>query len=121
MKQSTRAALLSAFIFPGLGHIYLKKYVAAVLLAGSTLAGIYYIISTVIEKAYEITEQIQRGEVSLDSTEIAELLSQQSAADVQMMNAMTIVVVICWLIGIVDSYRVGHLRDQSDSRSIDNQ
>jgi hypothetical protein len=28
MKKSIKAALLSAFVFPGVGHIYLKRHIA---------------------------------------------------------------------------------------------
>ena len=42
MKKSTKAALLSALICPGAGHIFLKKYIRAMLLVAATLAGVGY-------------------------------------------------------------------------------
>jgi hypothetical protein len=32
MNKSTKAALLSTFVFPGAGHLYLKKYIPAAVL-----------------------------------------------------------------------------------------
>ena len=45
MKKSTKAALLSAFVLPGAGHIFLKKYIPGVALVGASLGGIYYLTS----------------------------------------------------------------------------
>lgn len=111
MKKSTKAALLSAFVFPGAGHIYLKKYVAGILLAGVSFAAVYYVIAKTVEMAVEISEKIQSGDVPLDVGAITDLVSQQSGgADAKMLNIATTALVICWLIGIVDSYRAGRVR-----------
>ena len=113
MKKSTKAALLSALIFPGSGHIYLKKYMAGALLAGVSFAAIYYLISNAVEKAFKIIEKVQHGDVQPDINEIAKLVSQQSTgADIQLMNIAATALFICWLIGIIDSYRVGYVLDK---------
>ncbi|MFZ0468418.1 MAG: hypothetical protein WAL92_05815 [Thiogranum sp.] len=115
MKKSTKAALLSAFVFPGVGHVYLKKYTAGVSLAGVSFAAIYYLVAKSVETALEITGKIQSGDVPLDIGAITELVSQQSSGtDAQMLNIATTALVICWLIGIVDSYRAGRVREKSD-------
>jgi hypothetical protein len=113
VKKSTKAALLSAFIFPGIGHIFLKKYIAGVVLAGAAFAALYYLTSKTVEKAFQITEKIQSGEVQLDVESITELVSKQSTdTDEQQLSIATIAFIICWLAGIIDSYRVGCLRDK---------
>lgn len=113
MRKSTKAALLSAFIFPGVGHIYLKKYVAGTLLAGASLTALYHLITKAIAKAIEISEKIQSGDVQPDIKAITELVSQQSGgSEAQMMNIATIALVACWLIGIVDSYRSGRVQEK---------
>ena len=110
MKKSTKAALLSAFVFPGIGHLYLKRYVAGVLLASASFASIYYLIAKAIERAFEISAKIQNGDVQLDVEAITALVSQQSSgADARLLNIATTAFIICWLIGIVDSYRAGRL------------
>jgi len=111
VKKSTKAALLSAFVFPGVGHIYLKKYVAGILLAGVSFAAVYYVIAKTVEMAVEISEKIQSGDVPLDVGAITDLVSQQSGgADAKTLNIAMTALVICWLIGIVDSYRAGRVR-----------
>ena len=115
MKKSTKAALLSAFVFPGAGHIYLTKYTAGALLAGTSFAAIYYLVSNAVERAFEISEKIQSGDVQLDINAITELVSQQSTGtNVQLLNIATTALIICWLIGIIDAYRVGCMRDKND-------
>lgn len=122
LKKSTKAALLSALVFPGVGHVYLKKYTAGVSLAGVSFAAIYYLVAKAVETAFEITGKIQSGDVPLDIGAITELVSQQSSgADAQMQNLATTALVICWLIGIVDSYRAGRVREKSDGASVNRQ
>jgi len=119
MKKSTKAALLSAFIFPGAGHLYLRRYVPGGILVGVSLVGIYYLVTNIVERAWEIAEKIQSGAVQLDTTTITELVSQQSAGtDSQLVNIATLAIIICWGIGIIDSYRVGRARDKMDFISI---
>ena len=115
MKKSTKAALLSALVFPGVGHLYLKKYKSGLLLAGASFAAIYYLVGKAAERAVEISEKIQSGAVPLDAEAINELVSQQSGgADAQMMNMATIAFAICWVIGIVDAYRAGRAQQKRD-------
>jgi hypothetical protein len=108
MNKSTKAALLSAFVFPGAGHLYLKKYIPAAVLAGSTLVGVYYLVAKSVEIAAKIAEKIQSGEAQLDATTITELVSKQTTGTESLLiNIATIAILVCWVIGIIDSYRVG--------------
>lgn len=108
-----KAALLSAFVFPGVGHIYLKRYIPGVLLIGASLAGIYYLTSKAVERSLQIVEKIQSGDVPLDVAAITELVSKQpTGTEAQLLDIATTVIFICWLIGIIDSYRVGRGQDK---------
>lgn len=114
MKKSTKAALLSAFVFPGVGHIFLKKTIPGIFLVGASLVATYYLISKTIENALQIFEKIQSGDVQLDVIAITELASKQlSGAESQLLDVATVAIIICWLIGIIDSYRVGRVRDKN--------
>ena len=116
MGQSLKAALLSAFAFPGSGHFFLKKRVHAALLAAVSIACVYALLSTAVEIAQEISLKIQSGEIPLDVIRITEEISKQRASGgTQIANIATYVLVICWLVGIVDSYRLGRLQAEADS------
>ncbi len=113
MKHRIKAALLSAFVFPGLGHIVLKKYGAGAVLAGTALTALVYLVAKAVATALEISDKIQRGEVQLDTGTVTEIVSGQAAgADSLLLNIATIVLILCWVTGIVDSYRVGRTLDQ---------
>ena len=113
MKKSTKAALLSALVFPGMGHFHLKKYIPGVVLAGSVFAGLYFLITKTLERTLHIADKIQGGEVQPDIAAISALLLEQpTGAEAQLLNAATAVLIISWLISIVDSYRIGRAQDK---------
>ncbi len=108
-----KAALLSAFVFPGVGHFFLKKYISGAVLAGTAFAGLYFLIAKTVEKALQIAEKIQSGEAQLDAATIIDLVSKQATGtEAQLLNIAAAVLFVSWLIGIVDSYRVGRAQDK---------
>jgi len=116
MQQSLKAALFSALIFPGSGHFLLKKHVRGVLLAGVSILCIWALLSVAIEKAQEISLKIQSGEIPLDIARITDEVTKQTiGGDTQLAEVATYLLVACWLVGIVDSFRVGRLLDKRDS------
>lgn len=120
MKISTKAALLSAFVFPGVGHLYLKKHSRGVALIIASCAAIYYVMSLAVEKALQISEMVQSGDLPLDVEAITELVSRQSTGNEYLLvNIATVAFIICWLIGIIDSYRLGCVRDKKDEVPVD--
>ena len=70
-----------------MGHLYLKRFtLGAFFLVGAAVAG-YIVISSAVDTANEIVAKIQGGEEST--------------------NVATMVFLAFWLIGIIDSVRVG--------------
>jgi len=117
MSKSIKSALLSALVFPGVGHFYLRKPVAGTVLAGAALASLYVVVSGTLERALQISDKIQRGEVGLDVTAITELVSRQPAgAETQLAGIAAVVFLVVWLLGIADAYRIG--RGQDKQRAI---
>ena len=113
MNQSIKAALLSAFVFPGVGHFFLKKHITGTVLAGSALASLALVISRTVERALQIFEKIQSGEVQPDVAAITELVTKQSSGtDANLLSIASAVLIIDFLIGIADSYRVGRAQDK---------
>ena len=116
VKKSTKAALLSGLIFPGVGHLYLNRYLSGILLLVGATAAVYFFMSSAVHAALEVAENIQNGGVSLDTESIKLAISSQSGSAERGMNAATIVLIVLWLIGIVDSYRVGRKRETAEGR-----
>jgi len=118
MSQALKAALFSAFVFPGSGHYLLKKHVRGTLLAGVTCVCAWVLLSIALEKAQEISFKIQSGEIPLDISRIMDEVSKLTASSsTQQADVATYLLVICWLVGIVDAYRAGWLQDKNRARN----
>ena len=112
MKNSTKAVLLSALVFPGAGHFFLKKIVFGVALVGIALVALSILASHAVNKALHIVDKIQSGEVQLDITVVTELISQQPmGAEAQAINIATVILITVWLVGVIDSYRTGRMQE----------
>ena len=115
MSKSIKAALLSALVFPGVGHFFLKQRVSGTVLAAAALVSLWVVITKAMERALQITEEIQRGDVPLDVDAITELVSRQPAGvEGHLLDIAWAVLIVVWLIGIVDSYRVGRIQGKAD-------
>lgn len=113
MKKSIKASLLSALVFPGLGHLFLKKYIPGITLSGTALAAVYIIITKTVERAMQIADKLQSGEIPADASVITDLVTKQSqGAETQTLNIATVILLIVWLIGIVDAFRAGRTYDK---------
>jgi len=113
MNKSTKAALLSALVFPGAGHFFLKRHITGGVLAVAALGSLFLVVSNMIERAQQITDKILSGEVPLDIAAIMELLTRQpTGSEAQLLNIAWVVLIISWLLGIVDSYRIGLGQDR---------
>ena len=115
MRRSVKSSLLSALVFPGAGHVFLKKYLIGTGLAAAAFFALYVVVSKALERVMLIVAKIESGEVQLDVVAIAELVSKQSIGTETQFNIPATVFLVCWIIGVVDSYRVGRSQDRMSS------
>ena len=114
MKKSTKATLISAFVLPGAGHLYLKSYFTAAALVTTAFLALYVLVSNTVERALLISDKIIVGEVPPDLVAITEMASNQSmGGDAQLIEWATMGLITAWLAGIADSYRVGRQQEKS--------
>lgn len=115
MRKSLKAALFSALVFPGTGHFVLGKHVRGMLLAGISIACLFVLVSTALEIAREISDEILGGQIPLDSVRITDEVSRRSAENGSLaVRLSTYLLGACWLVGIVDSWWAGRLQDKRD-------
>jgi|TARA_R110000850_G_scaffold50989_2_gene124449 TM2 domain-containing membrane protein YozV len=108
MTKSLKAVLLSALVLPGCGHFSLKKPIQGCLLAFISTICIYILFSTTMQIAQDLSVQIQNGQIPLNLANLNELVSKEFNSDkAQGANASVFILSICWIIGIIDSYRIG--------------
>ncbi len=111
MKQSTKAMLLSALVFPGAGHLYLKRWLAGLLLSGAATVALYFIVALALDTALDIVGKIETGTVVADPLVIQEMVSIQLQTHQQTTRMATIALSACWLIGIIGSYWIARKED----------
>ena len=108
MKKSIKAALLSALVYPGTGHFFLKKYTSFALISLAFTVPLYFIFSEIMTKAQHIAEQIQKGEIPFNVSAILNAVhSSTLSADTQEINVKLYLLFIIWLIAMIDAYRLG--------------
>lgn len=112
MKTSTKAALLSAFIFPGAGHFYLKQRGVGNLILVTTIASLSYLCWHAYQRAQLISEQIFSGEIPLQLDAIYSAVTQAPVGNEAIwINLATAGFIVTWIIGIADAYRLGRRQD----------
>ena len=109
------------FIFPGVGHLYLKKYVPGLLLSTGAATATYFIVSSAVQMALEVVKKIEDGSIPLEVGTITELVSQQSRASEYSTNIAMIVLFTFWVTGILDSFRVGRILEKFDGVAGENE
>jgi len=112
MKKSTKAALLSGLVFPGLGHVYLRRYASGLVLLLLSGWATYSVTASSIDAAYDIADQIEAGTVAPDSGAIGQLIEQRSQQAGQATAIPGWVLLAAWLVGVVDSWRVGRAQER---------
>ncbi len=118
MSKALKAALLSALVFPGLGHFSLKKPLPGFLLSGTSLFCLYFLISAMLTIANDLTTQLQNGEIPFELIALSEQISNQlTANNGGLINFVSLILLILWLVAIADSFRLGRLQDQKDNES----
>ncbi|MGB1801219.1 MAG: hypothetical protein ACPHLK_10395 [Gammaproteobacteria bacterium] len=112
MNKSTKAVLLSALLFPGSGHFYLKKPVMGVSLTVISVVCLGFITVSVFKLAKAISDKILNGEIAPDIIEITNAVTEGLAdTGLHQLNLLTIVIFSCWIVGMLDSYRIGRKQD----------
>ena len=108
MSKSVTAALWSGLVFPGAGHLFLKSYGRGIGLIVVSAISLSIIVSQAAEQALAVVAKIQADGGNIDPSRILEMASQGSAsADTQSFNIAMIVFMVCWIVGVVDAYRLG--------------
>ncbi len=105
MRRSTTAVLLSAFVLPGAGQLYLKHYSRGIALMAISLACLWIIVDRVMQQASLVLDRIGSEGDAIDANQISGLLAQTSnTSGSTVATIATLVLAGCWLVGIVDTY-----------------
>lgn len=113
MKNSIKAALISGIVCPGAGHFLLKQYWRGAALLLVTLLAIGVLMTRALQQATTIADKIASGEIPLDPEIITAKVHQAASGDGSLLsNTAMWTIFACWIIGIVDAYRLGKQQDR---------
>jgi hypothetical protein len=117
MKQATKAALISALVFPGLGHIMIgeKKRGWTILLI--TLFSIAILIDQALQRALDIVNKLTAGNQVPDIEAISRMAEQATQfSDNIFLNSLLMIIFVGWIYVTIDAYREGSKKDKALSR-----
>lgn len=100
MPRSWTAVLLSALVFPGAGHLWLKRRARACLFLLPTIVAVFVLLQQVTERASVIANDIVEGRMGLDPAAIAARVEAVASPG---MDAAVWIIVLCWVLAIADS------------------
>jgi hypothetical protein len=117
MSRSTTAVVLSALVLPGAGHLYLKQAGRGMALIAVSLACLWIIIAQAMQQASAVLAQLESEGVVPDAGQLADLVSHASNhSESGSTTLATLVLIGCWLFGIVDAYRLGRIEANGTTR-----
>jgi len=112
MKNSMKAALLSGLVFPGLGQIVLKHYKRGIALTLAVLLSLLVVVVKALRQAFIILEKIEAEGRAIDMSTISSAVAKASTtSDNFVYNFVLLLIILLWIIGIVDAYRLGRKKD----------
>jgi len=112
MNNSLRGALWSGLVFPGLGQVVLKHYKRGAVIMVTVLASLSVIVVEAVNKAFIILEKIKSEGGAIDMNTILDAVSQASTnSDTLIFSLAVLLITFCWIIGIVDAFRIGKKKD----------
>jgi hypothetical protein len=112
MKSSTKGALLSGLVFPGLGQVILKHYKRGAVIMLAVSASLLVIVIKAVQHALAILEKIESEGGAIDISTISNAATQATTSSGSLIFKIALLLImLCWIIGVVDAYRIGKKRD----------
>jgi TM2 domain-containing membrane protein YozV len=119
MKISYKAALLSAFVFPGVGQFYLKRYWRGLFIMLFVFTGLGYIIWSATVAVLSVLDdavvKLQSGADSLQ--ELSNLAGSKILTTDPYHNAVFYLIVCFWIFAVIDAYIIGKEKESQDEET----
>lgn len=114
MSRSTNAVLLSALVLPGAGHLYLKHYPRGIALVVISLACLGILADQAMRQVSIVLDRLASEGGAVDAGQLADLVTQASNGSGSLaVTLASLVLASCWVIGIVDAYRLARRQGRS--------
>ncbi len=117
MQNATIAAILSAFLFPGSGHLMLKRKAMGWALVGLSLVPTCYLIYSISLTVIKLFTLIEKQILVPDLGVMAGYLWDHPFGDNPEMSYYALgFAILLWLFAIVDAYRIGYQLDERTNK-----
>lgn len=106
MKNTLQAPLLSMLVFPGLGHVFLKKYALGI---GFILSYTYLLLSTFInvyDNAKEAIFNAHNANQTVDISLITQAVIDKQLSHNPNMTFTIYLILFIWIFAAADAYRL---------------
>ena len=112
MNNSLKGAFLSGLVFPGLGQVILKHYKRGAVLMLAVSAGMLVILIKALQQAFAIMEKIASEGSVINLSTISNAATEAATTfESPIFKILLLLIIFCWIIGIVDAYRIGRKKD----------
>jgi TM2 domain-containing membrane protein YozV len=119
MKVSYKAALLSAFVFPGVGQFYLKRHWRGLFIMLFVFTGLGYIIWSATVAVLSVLDdavvKLQSGADSLQ--ELSNIVGSKILTTDPYHNAVFYLIVCFWIFAVIDAYIIGKEKESQDEET----
>lgn len=117
MKRSLKGALLSGLILPGVGQIWLRRYLRGIALICAVCVSLAAVMFRAAHQAFIILERTEAAGGAVDMVAILDTAKRASSAanDATTRWAM-VIMALAWVIGVADAYLTGRKEDQAAAR-----
>jgi hypothetical protein len=113
MKNAIKGMLLSGLVLPGLGQVVLKSYKRGIAIMLLVLIAFIAIVVSASRQAIAVLEKVASEGGAVDMEAISHAASQATTTgDHLLFNLSWLLILVCWLVGVVDAYTTGKKIDQ---------
>ncbi|GAA0822061.1 hypothetical protein GCM10009111_29830 [Colwellia asteriadis] len=119
MKLEHKAVLLSALLYPGSGHVFLKKYFIGLSFISAFTFLLYNLFSTLNRISEKVALQITNGEIALTIEAISQAVTVQLAKQPPQYNWLGYALLFIWLFAMFDAYRLAKVKKKTFTNKVE--
>ncbi len=107
MNKAIKAALLSALVFPGSGHLYLKSRRRGLAIMFLTALALVSLVVRATRDMLTILQTLQTQGNNIDLDTLSQVAAATSHSAFSNYGFLVSLLVGCWIFSIFDAYRIG--------------
>ena len=113
MKRATKVALLSLLVFPGIGHLFLKKYAVALAFFLSCAYLLVSFVRGILDKSQQVVDSLIRGEIPLEIVAIRQALEEHGVLASSQQVTVGYLFLFVWALAAFDAYRIAKKNEEN--------